>query len=214
MAGAGCGCHDFLTQVGSRLQQQTGRQVTTTNNGASGETAAGLLQDLRTDDAYRSEIATADVIVLTIGANDLGPALDAWDAGDGCTPGCVRPEVDEMSDKLTAILTLVDQLKRAGTSVLVTSYWNVFEDGDVGAADYGSGYLSWSDQVTRRANVAICQAAARATATCVDLYQPFKADGGKDPTRLLADDGDHPNAAGTAVIAGAVTAAAERRLSR
>lgn len=93
----------------------------------------------------------------------------------------------------------------------MTSYWNVFEDGDVGTDDYGDGDLSWSDQVTRDANTTICQAAELAEATCVDLYVPFKdADGKTDPTRLFADDGDHPYDAGTLLIATVLAAAVQR----
>ena len=55
------------------------------------------------------------------------------------------------------------------------SYWNVFEDGDVGAADYGEGYRSWSDEVTRDANATICQAADLGGATCVDCTSRSRA---------------------------------------
>ncbi len=210
MAGAGCDCDDFLQQTGALLKQGTARSVITVNNSANGETAAGLLTDLRTDDSLTAEIRTADVIVLTIGANDLGPALDDW-VGDACDRSCYHPEVEAMGDRLSAILTLVDRSKRAGASVFVLTYWNVFEDGDVGAGDYDEGYLTWSDQVTRDANATLCQAAELAAATCVDTYAPFKgADGGTDPTHLLAEDGDHPNEAGTTLIATVVAAAVER----
>jgi lysophospholipase L1-like esterase len=211
MAGAGCDCDEFLVRVGAGLHARTRRTVVTDNNGANGETASGLLQDLQTDDAQQGEIARADVIVVTIGANDLTPALDAWDDG-GCDRSCYQPRIDDMADRLSAILTTVNDHKQPATPVLVTNYWNVFEDGDVGAGDYGQGYLAWSDTVTKSANTAICRAARLGEATCVDTYAPFKADGGKDPTGLLADDGDHPNDAGTAVIASAVLTAAESRL--
>jgi lysophospholipase L1-like esterase len=211
MFGAGCDCEDFLAQTADLLQRRTGRVVDTVNNSANGETAGDLLGDLRTDEAYAAEIRRADVIVLTIGANDLGPALDDW-VGDACEPSCYHPEVAAMGDRLSAILTIVDREKQAHAPVLVLNYWNVFEDGAVGAEDHDGGYLDWSDRVTRDANTAICRAAVLAAGTCVDLYQPFKgADGTQDPTSLLADDGDHPNAAGTALIATVLAAAVERR---
>lgn len=206
MAGTGCDCDDFLTQAGRQLQKATGRTVTTVNNGANGQTAAGTLRDLRTDDAYPVEIARADVIVLIIGANDLGPALDSYD-DEGCTPGCYQPAVTEMSQQLAGVLTLIDTEKRPDATVLVMNYWNVFEDGDVGRGDYGAAYLGWSDTVTKAANAAICRAAAAHQAICVDTYAPFKGDGTDDPTELLAEDGDHPNAAGTVLLADAVRAA-------
>lgn len=211
MYGAGCACDDFLTQTGRLLQQTTGRQVSVANNGANGQTAAGVLADLRTDDAATAEVGQADVIVLTIGANDLGPVLGNW-VDDDCDRSCYHPEVEQMDDRLSAILAIIDREKKPAAAVFVLDYWNVFEDGEVGADDYDQGYLAWSDQVTRDANAAICQAAGAAGATCVDTYRPFKgAEGATDPTHLLADDGDHPNDAGTALIATALATAVERQ---
>lgn len=210
MYGTGCDCDDFLAQTGNLLQRKTGRQVDVVNNSASGETAADVRRELGTDDAYVAEVGQADVIVLTIGANDLGPVLDSWVDND-CTRSCYHHEVVAMGDRLSAILTLVNRDKRPGAAVFVMNYWNVFEDGDAGSGSYGRDYLPWSDQVTRDANASICQAAELGDATCVDLYVPFKgSNGGTDPTSLLADDGDHPNEAGTTLIATVLAASIER----
>lgn len=210
MYGAGCDCDDFLTQTGDLLHQATGRRVAIVNNGANGQTAAGVLDDLRTDDTSTAQIAHADVIVLTVGANDLGPVLGTW-VDDDCDQSCYHPQVESMGDRLSAILTIVNRDKQPGAAVFVLDYWNVFEDGQVGADDHDQGYLTWSDQVTRDADTTICQAAALAAATCVDTYRPFKgADGSIDPTHLLADDGDHPNDAGTTLIATTLATAVER----
>lgn len=213
MAGAGCDCDDFLVQTGTLLHDRTGREVTTSNHAANGATTADLLEELRTDDASAAAIAGADVIVLTVGANDLLPAVSTWD-DDGCGAGCYDPAVHAMSDRLGSLLTIIDREKKPEAAVLVTSYWNVFEDGAVGRDAHGSGFLSWSDEVTRAADDAICAAADRSAATCIDLYRPFKGDGDRDPTGLLADDGDHPNARGTQLIAAAVADAAGPLLPR
>ncbi len=105
MAGAGCDCDDFLAQTADLLETSTGREVDTVNNSANGETADDVLRELRTDDAFAAEISRADVIVLTIGANDLSPALHSW-VDDDCGRGCSHPEVEAMGDTLSAILTL------------------------------------------------------------------------------------------------------------
>ena len=213
MAGAGCDCDDFLVQTGLLLHDRTGRSVTTTNHGVNGETTTDLLAELRTDDGKASAIAGADVIVVTVGANDLLPAVSTWQ-DDGCGADCYDPAVRAMGDRLGTLLTIVDRAKKPDAAVLVTSYWNVFEDGDVGRDAHGTGFLAWSDEVTRSADLAICAAADRAAATCVDLYRPFKGGGDRDPTGLLADDGDHPNARGTRLIAATVAGAAGSLLPR
>lgn len=51
------------------------------------------------------------------------------------------------------------------------------------------------------------RSAVGAGMTYVDLVKPFRGPSGDgDPTPLLADDGDHPNAAGVDAIADALAA--------
>jgi len=57
-------------------------------------------------------------------------------------------------------------------------------------------------------NAGIRSAAAKHGGVYVDLFTPFRgADGSKDCTALLAADGDHPDAAGHALIARTLLAA-------
>ena len=92
-------------------------------------------------------------------------------------------------------------------TVLVDNYWNVFTDGAVARADGGQEQLDWSAEVTKAANLAIAKAASGSGDLSVDLVKPFKRGGDEDPTPLLADDGDHPNAAGVKAIVAANLAA-------
>ena len=211
LAGAGCDCDDYLVQAADQVRHDTGRRVTTANGGVNGATVADLLHELRTDDKAIAQLEQADVIVLTIGANDLQPSLDSW-ADQGCDAHCYQPGIASMAARLDAVLGVIDQSKKPSTTVLVTDYWNVYLDGEVGRHTYGAGYLSWSDLVTKAANRAICRSAEQGHATCVDLYRPFKGDGGDDPTELLAGDGDHANARGTTAISRTVAEAIERAL--
>jgi lysophospholipase L1-like esterase len=87
----------------------------------------------------------------------------------------------------------------------MTGYWNVFLDGEVGAAK-GPSYVTVTDALTREVNAAIDAAATAAGAGYVDLYTAFKGDGARDDTSLLAPDGDHPSASGQQQIAAAVLA--------
>ncbi|WP_182561289.1 SGNH/GDSL hydrolase family protein [Microlunatus kandeliicorticis] len=211
-AGTNCGCTDFVTQLAGMLADQQDTDVSAVNRGVNGATAADLLSDLKNDDDLRSTVAQSDVIVVTIGANDLSPSLDTYQQNGSCSSSCYQSGIDQMGSDLDDLLGVIRQLRHGkATALLVTNYWNVFEDGSVGAKDDGGqDYLDWSDAITRAANTAICDAAASNSATCVDLYGPFKGDGSQDPTDLLADDGDHPNAAGTKLIAQVLDAQLER----
>jgi lysophospholipase L1-like esterase len=211
-SGEHCDCDDYVTGFAHLLAQRTGTKVHATDDGESGSTSDGLAGELgghdSDDRALQSDVADADVVVITMGANDLAPALSAWRSGS-CTASCSDPEVDQMRSDLGRVLDRVHSLTGGRARVLVTTYWNVFTDGDVARRAERSGYLAWSDTLTRQANAAITSVADAHAATLVDLYAPFKADGSGDPTHLLADDGDHPDAAGTALISRTVLAAYE-----
>jgi len=86
--------------------------------------------------------------------------------------------------------------------VVVLGYWNVVLDGRVGATEYGPDEARAAADATTRVNDALRDAAAATGATYVPTLAAFHGDDGTlDPTRLLAADGDHPNAAGHAAIA-------------
>ncbi len=208
-SGASCDCTPFVEQLAGLLANRDHVPVSPVNLGQPGLTAADLAAALGDDPAMRLAVQRADVVVVTIGANDLQPALDRWDTSvttlspaAGCAGGSEGTALARVGADVSSVLDHVAAL-RAGrhTRVLVSGYWNVFEDGDVAAADRGSAYLRWSDGLTRCLNARIEAAARSHGAVPVDLYGPFKGAGDVDPTPLLADDGDHPDAAGHAVIA-------------
>ncbi len=202
-SGAACGCRPFPALYGSLLRARTGVPVTVRNFGVDGLTTSGLLAQLR----QRSVAATvrrADVVLVTIGANDVADHQSEVVAGD-CkldTPSaCVSDELRAMRTNLRSILTTVRELRRgAPTTALVSGYWNVFEDGDVARRISGSAGLLASITLTRAVNAAIRSDSAVAGASYVDLFTPFQSHG-RGITSLLASDGNHPDAIGHRLIA-------------
>jgi lysophospholipase L1-like esterase len=201
-SGHACDCQPFPETYGSLLSTTIGAPVRVNNRAVGGLDTSGLLEQLRSSD-LRSAVRTSDVILVTIGANDFGDHHDQVVDGD-CgrrDTDCVRDELQSMRSRLATALARIDSLRRgSSTTVLVTGYWNVFQDGDVARRAYGEAGLQASLRLTRRANAAIRSAAAAAGARYVDLYQPFE-ESGRDVTSLMAADGDHPDAAGHALIA-------------
>ncbi|MFI5956326.1 SGNH/GDSL hydrolase family protein [Cryptosporangium sp. NPDC051539] len=198
-AGSACDCRPFTDLYADLTRERTGVPVTSRNLGVPGQTSDGVLATLNGDSETAWQVADSDIVLVTIGANDLAGSLADWQDG-GCDLGCFRREMPGIQADVTAIVERIREL-RAGqpTEVLVTDYWNVFRDGDQ-AASLGTAYRTISRQVTALANAAICAGAASEAATCVDLVGPFTA----DPTKYLAADGDHPDAAGHAEIAEAL----------
>jgi lysophospholipase L1-like esterase len=204
-AGTACDCNPFVDTYATLTEKATGVQVSAHNLGLPGETAAELVAGLAADASVATTVAGSDIVLVTIGANDLTDDLDQWTDGN-CDLSCFQSSMPEIRADLAAIVDRIHAL-RAGrpTEILVTDYWNVFRDGDV-AAQLGAAYVTISDEVTKLANTAICAGARSSGAACIDLYAPFKGNGTSNPTALLADDGDHPDAAGHQVIADALAA--------
>ena len=204
-AGSACSCAPFVDRFADLLAARDGRSAVATNLGVPGLTTGSLADQLAGPGPARS-VASADTVVVTIGANDLGPLEDRWEGG-GCSTSCIAPAVTTLSRGLAVDLARIRALEHPGERVEVTTYWNVFEDGDVADELRGAGFAQWSDQVTVAANRVICSTASAFGDVCVDLYTPFlSADGTRNPTGLLSSDGDHPNAAGHEVIARALLA--------
>ncbi|HEX4252669.1 MAG TPA: SGNH/GDSL hydrolase family protein [Pseudonocardia sp.] len=206
-AGDGCdGCVGFLDLFGREITRDTARRVDVTNLGVGGWTSEDLLTSLTRDDQATGAVSGADIVTITIGANDFNPILDDLVAGrcggaDGLD--CFQPAMDPLEHNLTAILDRVRQLRGARpTAVRVTGYWNVFIDGAVAARTWGPDFERGSQALTQQVNDLIRQVALDEHADYVDLFSRFKgADGQRDDTDLLAPDGDHPSQAGDQLIA-------------
>ncbi|GAA4103960.1 SGNH/GDSL hydrolase family protein [Nocardioides kongjuensis] len=206
-AGSACGCEPFPVRYGDLLGSATHTRVTVDNRAVGGSDSADLLDALRTAD-LRGAVRRADIVLVTIGANDFGDQHDDIVSGS-CSPAvdCVGAELTALHDRLASALRIIRMLRGdQPTTVLVTGYWNVFEDGDVARDDYGPTGLAAARALTVRANAVIRTVSGATGARYVDLAATFTG-AGPDPTRLLADDGDHPNAAGHELIARALLAA-------
>ncbi len=206
-AGSGCGCTPFPVHYARSLAALTGRKVAVSNDGMPGLTSAGLLARLQDGQGVGADIAAADITTITIGANDF----DYTQADPSCPGGaiaCFDSQLAELAHQLYSVLTRIAFLRHnSPTTVLLTGYWDIWEDGQV-AAFTGQPYVAIGDELTWQVNQRLQQAANASGAIYVDLTAPFRGRSGKDDdTRLLAGDGDHPNAAGHQTIAQALLAA-------
>jgi lysophospholipase L1-like esterase len=204
-AGNACGCTSYVTLAGEQAARRAGRPAAVVNLARGGLTTAGLVRQLGEAAASRA-VAAADLVIVTIGANDFdeGEIGDAHCAAPALT--CFRPTLARQPGQLDDVLDRIAALQAGhGGQVLVTGYWNDVLDGRVGRAR-GARYVATSDALTRADNAVIAAAAARHQDRYVDLYTPFKGNGTVDDTALLAADGDHPNAAGHRLIASTVKA--------
>ena len=197
VSGRSCDCVPFVQRYGRLTASRTGAIVTAHNLGVSGLTSERLLDQLGRGTEAAEAVRGADVVTITIGANDMVPARSAYWAGT--CQGCFAAAAATVRRHLIAVLQRVRTL-RAGrpTEILVTTYWNVFKEPTESSS---AEFREMVERATARANAAICAAASTGNVACIDLYRPFKGSGDRDPTPFLAPDRDHPNAAGHALIA-------------
>ncbi|MFC9689011.1 SGNH/GDSL hydrolase family protein [Kribbella sp. NPDC056951] len=199
-SGYHCNCDAFPAEYGDLLAQRNGTGVTVHNFGVGGIDSEDLLEELDRSSSPAAQAATdADYVLLTIGANDFAGHEDDVTAGR-CTTECVTEELARLTANLRDILDRITELDTHRTpEILVTGYWNVFKDGQVARNLYPQQGQNATEALTQATNQVIATAAQAAHATYVDLATPFET--APDITNLLAPDGDHPNAAGHALIA-------------
>lgn len=205
-------CTPFPELLGESLHTPDSATAPITNLGVGGWTSDDLLASLSADpaSATAAAVAAADVITVTIGANDFYPGLDSIAAGTCGGPDnldCEADAIPHLQANLSAVLDGITALRGAApVTVLVTGYWNVFPDGDVAAAQYGPDFLDASAALTSQANGVIAATAAAHHDTYVDLGDALAAAETTpgDITPQLTDDGDHPSQSGHHVIADAL----------
>ncbi len=192
-AGTRCDCTAFPDLVASALGERTGRRARSANRAVPGLDTEELREQLR-HRAVRRDLRRADLVLVTIGANDL-----RYRPHCGAALGCYRAQLDDMESTLRHVLHRVYRLIPGSGSIVVTGYWSVWEDGAV-ARSRGATFVSAARTVTAEANRILHRQVRRLGERYVDLTDAIRPDG-VDATPLLAADGDHPNANGHRAIA-------------
>jgi lysophospholipase L1-like esterase len=209
-SGSNCHCTAFPALYAAALGTRRRVHATATHLGVPGLTSGGLLAELTggstTDATTQGVVAAAGIVVVTIGANDFSDEHDPITAGrcaGAKRTACTRDELTTMSRTVARVVDRIRTLRAgAPTTIMLTGYWNVFEDGHVADKAFPDVGIAASVALTKEANAGIRADALAENAIYVDLYPVFEgANSDKDPTDLLASDGDHPNAAGHAAIA-------------
>ena len=200
------GCTTFIERVGTDMARKAGVKAAVHNESVSGYKTADLLTQLESNNA-KALLATSDLAIVTIGANDfdLDTMVGQCAHSDA---SCIAGDVDGVTDRVRTILERVKAaMKTPRATVVVTGYWDVGLDGKAGR-DNGPDYVKVTDMITEAFNANVKKIAHEVGAVYVDFRTPFRgADGTRDDTALLTDDGDHPSEEGHKVLAEAVEAA-------
>ena len=221
MTAEGCpGCHLYLDQYAAGLSGSLDRPVTVDNLAVPGAEVAQLLAQVQGFAGPREAIAAADVVVVTIGFNDLPfnrlddpckvapayPVID-WKA---LTTECMDRVTGEFSADLDAVMREITSL-RAGaptTLLLTTVYDSVLGDNvdpTWDSPDAVEPAVYAADAYQR----ATCAAAETYGAACVDTYHVINGPDGRTPAGpfLVPADYTHLGQPGHDAFAAALLAA-------
>ena len=173
--GAHCGgCEPFPELYADGLEEVQSAPVEFTNLVTNGGTSHDLREEIESSESTRAAVAEADVIIISTGANDLEPGMAKWlegSCGGADQLDCFREIADGWQANFDAILTEVDGLRGGRpTAVRIITNSNEFlsDPGliDIFGADFG---VNGGATITALHHDALCAAAAKHDAMCIDL---------------------------------------------
>jgi lysophospholipase L1-like esterase len=198
------GCGDLFTLYAQGVSVP-GQAVTVLNLAKGGTTSADALKKLKSRTAADA-VRKASTVIIYTGADDFGPAFRAVSRGGSASKN-YKPVEKRVQTNVAKMITLVHSLNSAA-HVAVLDYWAAMEDGKVAKHDYSRAQLKAGAEATDYLNRSLKAAAKKDHATYVSTFTLFKGKSGtKDPTKYLAPDGNHPNAAGMKAITAALVKA-------
>ena len=212
------GCTGFVEQYASALEEEVGAPATAQTVPAGNVPEAQ--QIVAEDEAARSVIAGAEVVVLQVGYNN---ALPDPETGIGCggslgggyvswlrttEPSCLAEGVATYGQLYDEIFAGIKDLRGDEPTIFITT--NSL-DGNIDPSD-SQGLLgvvadddldevrSWTVAAYDRWNDMLAERAEAAGFVYVDLYHEFNGPDGSQPFGELSTDGAHPSQLGHDLI--------------
>ena len=204
--GGGGNWHRGYPEMSAGMLGTSTLRLTTKNYAQSGWTSGDVLDGFNRTDAMK-QIATANTVIITVGANDvLNANPDPRQAA--VTTRNYHDEVLQAKANLDTILRKVSVARRGNMKrVVVADYNTVYRQG--GSATWaGSTFIKGANNVTIDLNANLLQVCRKYRATCVDVYPAFQT---ANVQTLVVPDGTHPSTAGHRVYANKIVAAVRAR---
>lgn len=215
------GCTGFVSSYAEALGAELGEPVQALNRARhDGARTVDIAEQVESDQALLDELATADVIVISVGFNDQPPFFDAH---EGCpapvseaasaqeaiataaetSEGCIDTVVPVIREQVSGVFEKLREVTPDAAIAVLTPYdswrgWTEVEAAEPATRDaLYAAETYWFQQW----NAALCEEADAAGATCIDVYHAFNGPDGTEPAAaFMADDYTHPSQEGNDVI--------------
>lgn len=188
----------YVKRVAADLGKSMDKPVRVAGNLAIGGMRADQLLERLADKGYRNAIVQADIVLLTIGGNDLfnfASGGGSMTQGGDISPELLESRLPEAEKRLRDVLTEIRKLNGAARIVYVGLYNPFYDVADI---------RSEASDIVQRWNASAHKfAASDGNATVVPTYDLFETDIGS----YLSSDHFHPNEAGYARMAARIVQA-------
>ena len=199
-SGAACKCTPYPQLTAANIARVTGHAVRSFNDSVAGFVSGDVIRQLQHDETAIRDVEKSDAVMIEVGANDI-----AFSSSCGTDISCYVSKLPKVTSNITNIVARVRRLT-AGRhiTVVLLDYWSVWLGGRYARAR-GPVYVGAARAVTLAFGTATRTIALDTGSVYVDLRTAFRGpDDDRDETKLLAGDGDHPNAEGHERIADAI----------
>jgi lysophospholipase L1-like esterase len=190
------------------IEEDTGASVRVHNLANAGGTARDLLGQLNDDPKVRRAVKGAEILIISIGGNDLESHLGDY-ASNRCggpdNQTCFRAAVAAFEPTWAAILAEVLRLREKNSIIRVTNDYNPFPGNVRAAANLGKGITDAFTHYLRQLNQQRCSSAEHVGILCADVAKAFN--GAETNESAFAkgligtDEFSHPSAKGHRLIA-------------
>jgi len=223
------GCASFVDQYAGTLEERLGARVSVKNR--SRDDGAGLpelVDQVTSEDVLRGQLGTADLVLVSIGANNALPDYGSRPAGGsatgcyehlapgiadeelallaGLTPACSKAIALAWAPSFDTIFGTIAELRAGRPTALL---WLNIPDGNLNNPNIKPNVDAKTFEKIELAIVANydswnavgCERAQAHGFICVDVYHAMNGSDGSQPFGDLSIDGAHPSQKGNDVIA-------------
>jgi lysophospholipase L1-like esterase len=188
--GSHCGfCRTFAGRYADGLPDVAGRPVVFVDDTVNGGTTSSMLDDLSDDYFhFRGDVAAADIVMISTGINDIEQAL--VDAGNGQCGGpantdCFDDVAQGWKTNFDQMLTEIEEIRGGQpTAIRLVTAHNIFVSDPTIARDFNlpADFATTTGvEITAMQRDAMCEAAERHDALCVDVALLLNGDGLDQP---------------------------------